>query len=147
MPFRPDIVVTEPDSPRILLVVETKAQPQDLSQMGSQMKRYMVQMSCPLGLLVTPAEIVLYKDRYVGRTEDSVEQIGRYSAPSPWQEWRSRRDWEFEGVVRSWLDRVRSSKRIRDFPPEAADALASYLLPALSAGVIRGAGPHEQPAG
>lgn len=104
-------MVTEPDSLRILLVVETKIRPGDMSQMESQMKRYMVQMSCPLGLLVTPYEIALYKDRYIGRTEDSVQEIGRFKAPSPWQEWGSRNESEFdknfipENLLRSILPR------------------------------------------
>jgi len=61
MPFAPDIVVTTQDTPRLLLIVEAKLASRIRSQDESQLKSYMLQMRCPIGLLVTPDEIVVYR--------------------------------------------------------------------------------------
>jgi len=85
MPFRPDIVVVAPGSPsRILLVVETKLRDGGDGSMESQLKRYMLYMSCPVGLLVTPTHVSVYRDTYTRRSEDSIERMGPYPVPSNW---------------------------------------------------------------
>ena len=54
MAFQPDILVTSPDEPRVRLVIEAKVTLLNLEQAEADLKRYMVHMQCPIGMLITP---------------------------------------------------------------------------------------------
>lgn len=88
MSFAPDIVVTAADSPRMLLIVETKLRSRDRAQEESQLKSYMLHMRCPIGLFITPEEIVLYRDTYTAHSEQSVKRVGAYPSPKSWSIFR-----------------------------------------------------------
>jgi hypothetical protein len=53
MPVWPDIVITKPDSPDVLLAIEVKAEVAGARGGEAQIKDYMVHQSCPVGMLVT----------------------------------------------------------------------------------------------
>lgn len=89
MSFAPDIVVTAADSPRMLLIVETKLASRDRAQEESQLKSYMLHMRCPIGLFITPDEIVLYRDTYTTHSEQSVKRVGAYPSPKSWSIFRA----------------------------------------------------------
>jgi hypothetical protein len=59
MAFRPDIVVTGPDG--VMLVVEVKTSLPNLQHSEEQLKRYMIGMQCPTGVLVTPERMWVYR--------------------------------------------------------------------------------------
>jgi len=155
MPFAPDIVVTTQDTPRLLLIVEAKLASRIRSQDESQLKSYMLQMRCPIGLLVTPDEIVVYRDTYTAHSEESVRRVGTFPSPKSWEVFKaphhgtpgSNTDLEarFEQRVRSWLEHLRSSpaEDAGDVPEEAREALVDYVLPAVSQGTVRAGGPRE----
>jgi hypothetical protein len=156
MPFSPDIVVISEDSPRILLVVETKLTPRGRPEDESQLKSYMLHMRCPIGLFVTPEQIVVYRDTYTAHSEKSIHQMGVFPAPKEWAVFKaphhgtgvaSTRDlaFRFEEKVKSWLEQIRSSPPDHRavFPEEAREALLDYVVPALSEGVVRAGGPRE----
>lgn len=158
MPFSPDIIVTEEDTPRILLIVEAKLSSPSRPEYESQLKSYMLHMRCPTGLFVTPDAILVYRDTYTAHSEKSVERAGPFPAPKTWtvfkvphhgSELPSARDTHmearFEETVKSWLEQVRNSPSdyLKEFPKETRDALTDYVVPALSQGVIRGSGPRE----
>jgi len=84
MAFHPDILVTTAELPRIALVVEAKVRIPDLDRTEQELKRYMVGMQCPVGLLVTPDRLWLYRDLYTGRSENSVQRVGEYDATALW---------------------------------------------------------------
>jgi hypothetical protein len=84
MPFSPDIVVTGKDSPRILLVVEAKYYPTVRKEDESKLKSYMLDMKCPVGLIVTPELIEVFRDRYIAHSESSVEHVASFPAPKNW---------------------------------------------------------------
>lgn len=147
MAFRPDIFVVAPSSPtRILLVVEATYRDEINSSRESQLKHYMLSMGCPVGLLVTPAHVSIYRDTYTDRSEASIERIGPYPVPPNWTVASalgggSFREIDFEQRVRSWLEQIGASGTVKGFPREASDAFSSYVIPALSSGLIRGSGP------
>lgn len=156
MSFEPDILVTAPDSPRILLVVEAKYRLKDISEIESPLKRYMVKMGAPVGLLISPESIAIYRDRYIRHSEQSVERIGLFKLPrshhlsqfSLEQAGRSadaRAALAFEESVQNWLERLQATNTLDDFSPEASDAISEYVLPALHEGEIRAAHPRENP--
>jgi len=154
MPFSPDIVVTTEDNPRMLMIVETKLSSQNLSQDESQLKSYMFHMRCPVGLFVTPDEIVIYRDTYTTLSEQSVRRVGTFPAPKNWVVFKAIdrpsvinivRAMRFEENVQSWLEQLRSSPSdyAKDIPEETKKALADYVVPALSQGIVRAGGPRE----
>src|SRR5260370_37889864 len=76
MPLSPDIVVTKPDLPEILLAVEGKGGAADIQNAEVQLKAYMVYMDCPVGMLVTFEETRFYRNRYTGNEPQTVEGTG-----------------------------------------------------------------------
>jgi hypothetical protein len=158
MPFSPDIVVTTEDTPGMLMIVETKLSSQESSQDESQLKSYMFRMRCPIGLFITPDEIVVYHDTYTSLSEQSVRRVGTFPAPKDWSVFKaphhgsdspSVRDIGraalFEEHVKSWLEQLRSSPSddINKIPDETRGALVDYVVPALTQGIVRAGGPRE----
>jgi hypothetical protein len=76
MPFSPDFIVSTEDTPGMLLLVETKLSSQNPSEDESQLKSYMWRVRCPVGLLITPDEIVVFRDTYTSFSEKSVRRVG-----------------------------------------------------------------------
>ena len=140
MPFNPDIVVTEPGSSHVLLIVEAKtsAPPRESEP---NLKRYMWEMSCPAGLLVSPRVIVLFRNRFTGYSEDSIEKLGEYPPPSSWRTFEQRQSgFEFEARVQGWLEKLGENVKAPDLPKETRDVLAEYILPSVLNGEIHAAG-------
>lgn len=84
MAFEPDIVVTDPDSVQVLLVAEAKTSA-PTAESESGLKRYMWKMGCPVGLLVSPESIALYRNRFTGFSDDSIQKVGEFPSPSNWR--------------------------------------------------------------
>ena len=154
MAFSPDIVVTTEDTPRMLLIVETKLSSKNWSQDEPQLKSYMFHMRCPIGLFITPDEIVVYRDAYTALSEQSVRRVGTFPAPKNWAVFKPAgrpsvrnigRAVLFEQHVKSWLEQLRSSPLdfVLEIPEETKEALMDYVFPALSQGIVRAGGPRE----
>ncbi|SRR6266568_1899570 len=158
MASAPDILVTATDSPRILLVVEAKLAVKDLADIEPQLKRYMVKMGVPVGLFVTPKIMGIYRNKYTGKSEESVERVKLFDIPTSWSVFSrflhlipeksagqkaSNVAMAFEENVQSWLEHLRTSGFLQDISPEAQDAFSDYILPALNEGTIRAAHPRE----
>jgi hypothetical protein len=60
MSFQPDIIVTTVDG--ISLVAEAKLALPNFEHTEEDLKKYMVGMQCPVGLLITPDRMWLYRD-------------------------------------------------------------------------------------
>lgn len=158
MASAPDILVTAPDSPQIFLVVEAKFTAKDLDSLESALERYMVKMGAPIGLLVTPRSIGIYRNHYTGTSQESVERIKVIDVPQSWLALSnfseflsehptgskaSRLALAFEDNVQSWLERLRNPGMLDGLPHDAQDAFSDYVIPALYEGVIRAAHPRE----
>ncbi len=74
----PDIIVTSTDSPRVLIAVETKIAQKPTENSIQQLRHYMAKMSCPVGLLVLPEELYIFRNRYTGTDEKNIDEIGHY---------------------------------------------------------------------
>lgn len=159
MSFEPDIIVTDADSPRWRMVVEAKLHLVDRKRAEAELKRFMLAMSAPLGLIVSPSHLAIYRDSFRDFSNDSIELVGDFDIPSesfpfsmggdPAGEHRDRIEtgFAFERNVQTWLEEIASTREIHGFIPEARKALAEHVLPALSGGMIRAAGPRELKAG
>jgi len=159
MSFEPDIIVTDSDSPRWRIVVEAKLHLADRSRAEAALKRFMLGMGAPLGLILSPSHLAIYRDSFRDFSNDSVELVGDFDIPpesspfsvggGPTGEYGHRMEAEFafERNVQTWLEELSSTGEIHGFIPEARRALAEHVLPALSGGMIRAAGPRELKAG
>jgi hypothetical protein len=158
MPFSPAIVVIAQDTPRLLLIVETKLVSRDRIKDESALKSYMLHMGCPIGLFITPKEISVYRDTYTAHSEDSIHHVATFPAPKVWaifnaphrgpgnpSDWNVSLEVRFEEEVRTWLDRLSSSfpEETKEIREEAKSVLMDYVLPAVSQGVVRAGGPRE----
>jgi len=113
----------------------------------------MLHMKCPIGLLVTPDVIEVFRDTYTEHSESSVKRVGSFPSPSSWDIFRvphhgSREPQlglRFEEVVKSWLEQLGTSPsaHLKEFPKETREALADYVVPAVTQGVVRSTGPRE----
>lgn len=139
MAFQPDILITTPDG--TTLVVEAKVNLPNLRGTEDGLKRYMVGMQCPVGLLVTPDRIWLYKDSYNARTPESIERVGEFDARSLWRQPPPLEGARFETFVQEWL-RDLTRQRTDELPQDVRRALQEYVLPAVACGDIRAAHPR-----
>jgi hypothetical protein len=145
--FRPDIIVMPVEAEAPSLVVEAKLGLADLSGAEHQIKQYMVAMRCPVGLIVTPERLRIYRDRFRGLNEDSIESVGEFEVPTEVAEsWRamtsstSGPELAFEREVQAWLEALPGETD--RLPGPLADALEEHVVPTLAQGEVRAAHPR-----
>jgi len=145
MAFEPDIIVADPETSDIALVVEAKTSVPDLKNSERQLKRYMAAMHCPVGLIVTPLRLWLYRDRYLSSSEDSVARIAEFDIDRVLnfeQGYGVRDAFAFERLVQEWLEGLGTEAGLRELPPDLRRAVQSYIVPAISQGVVRAGHPR-----
>jgi len=159
MGFEPDIIVTDADSPRWRMIVEAKPYLADQKYAESNLKRYMLAMGAPLGLIISASHMAIYRDSFRDFSDDSIELVGDFDIPagsfpssigrasSSDYIKRAEAGFTFERDIQAWLEEIASTHEIHGLAPEAQRALAEHVLPALSGGIIRAAGPRELKAG
>lgn len=147
MPAEVDIIVTSSDGTEIRLIAEAKLSVPDLHSEEEKLKSAMLSMSSPVGLLVTPDRMLVYLDRYVSQTTESVDQVGDFDV-SPLLRFKpvsaspdeARR---FETAVQQWLESLPgSAAQVSRKDNCFWNALNSYILPAVETGKIRAAAPR-----
>jgi hypothetical protein len=141
MAFQPDILVTSPDEPRVRLVIEAKVHLPNLDRTEAQLKQYMVRMQCPIGMLITPERMWLYRDSYTTRAPDSIQRIGEYNIKSLWREPPPTQGGLFEVFVQHRLEDLANTP-VHGLPTDLRDVLRDYVLPAITAGDMRAAHPR-----
>jgi hypothetical protein len=148
MPLRPDIVVTRPDSPEVLLVVEVKGNDAGQKSAEAALKSYMVHVNCPVGLLVTPEQVYFYRNRYTDYTPQTIaligecptgELLGTFPAGEAAESY-------LERLVEEWLEGLRVGSS-RSWPSAVREAIESSVLPAVADGIVRAGGPRWRRAG
>lgn len=142
-----DIIVTSPDFSEITLVAETKLAVEDLQEAEFRLKRYMVQVNCPVGLLLTPGKLRIYSDQYISNSSDSVRLVGEFDIPkilSFHSEDPNSGGSEdlFEQRVQEWLQGLATSLEISNYESPLKEALRKYVVPSISGGIVRAGGPH-----
>src|SRR5580693_2368695 len=137
MPAQADIIVSSPDATEVKLVVEAKLKVPNLRETERQLKGFMLQLSCPLGLLVSPQRLWVYLDRFTSDSEESVERIGEFNVEglikfhSPASE-GPETHFAFENAVQDWLESLSmtgSQERVND--PKLLETISHYILPAV----------------
>lgn len=148
MSFEPDIIVTGPDSSDVALVVEVMLSSQALENSERQLKANMASLGSPVGLLVTPQWIRLYRDRYLPSVEDSITKVGDFDS-SEILRFRPTQNpvadsLDFERHVQSWLEGLSTESGLRSLSPDFKRAAQMYIVPALSQGIVRSGHPRAQ---
>ena len=146
MPLQPSIVVTGPDSPKVLLVVNVQGSAADVTGAETDLKVYMARMSCPVGMLVTPEQARFYINRFTDYTPQTVELIGKCAtidllgAPEkvaePYLEW----------FVQEWLEDLSGGAR-RSWPSTVREAILFSVIPMVMLSHVRAGGPRWREAG
>ena len=145
----PDIVVTRPDSPEVLLAVQVKAWAAVAHAAEAQIKDYMVHQSCPIGMLVTPEDTRFFRNRYTGYGPEAIQQIGECRTNELLDAMPDKAPLTEPDLVRGveeWLENLRDGSR-RSWPPSAQEAIESYVLPVSMSGVVRATGPRWRRTG
>jgi hypothetical protein len=146
MAFEPDIIITGPENSDIAVVVEVKTSVRNLEDSERQLKRYMTGMRCPVGLIVTPQRLWLYRDRYLSSSEDSVARVAEFDINDVLhfeQAGAGAKDpYAFERLVQAWLEGLSTETGLRELPAELRRAVQSYIAPAISEGAVRAGHPR-----
>src|SRR5438552_12790771 len=84
MAFEPDIIITTPDGR--IMVIEAKVAMNDLPRTEEALKRYMVAMQYPFGLLITPEKGWVYRDSYASLSPASVQRVEEFDSTQIWRQ-------------------------------------------------------------
>jgi hypothetical protein len=148
MPAQADIIVTSPDSTDVNLVVEAKLRFADLPAAERQLKHYMLQVRCPLGILISPERLWIYRDRFTSNSGESIERLGEFGTAGlvPWFPVPAMADPKaaaaaFEDAVQDWLESLPTSNT-RSLEPGLRSAIDHYIVPAIENGIVGAAGPR-----
>jgi hypothetical protein len=147
MAFEPDIIVTGADSSEIALVAEVKTNLRDVETTKLELKKFMAGMRCPVGLLVTPERLWLFRDQYLSSSEDSITQVAEFDIRRVlnFEHARTGRAeaLAFEQLAQSWLEGLATESGLRELPAELRRAAQLYIVPAISQGTIRAGHPRS----
>jgi hypothetical protein len=94
---------------------------------------------CPVGLIVDPTHISIFRDSFRRDDQTAIEKVGRFAIPTI----AFRGDeFAFESAVQSWLDGLREERELGDWESASWDAVSDNVLPALRSGEVRAAHPR-----
>jgi hypothetical protein len=147
MAFQPDIVSLDNEAQQFVLVAEAKTTIPDaeFDSTERQLKWYMASMRCPVGLLVTPQRLRIYRDQYSGSPDDSVILVGDFDVSQVFKKFdplRRDADPAFQTLVQEWLEGLGSDAAMNSLPEELREAAQLYLLPAITHGALRAGHPR-----
>ncbi len=139
MAFQPDILISTPDGR--VMVIEAKVTMNDLPRTEEALKRYMVGMQYPFGLLITPEKGWVYRDSYASLSPASVKQVEEFDSTRIWRQNPPRQGLEFEAFVQQWIEDL-ADFPTESLPPQLKDIVQGYVLPAIAGGEVKAAHPR-----
>ena len=138
--------MTAAEGSEIALVAEAKTNLRDIEASKLQLKKFMAAMRCPVGLLVRPERLWLFRDQYLSSSEDSITQVAEFDVRSVLdfeQTCTSRMDAQaFEQLVQSWLEGLATESGLRELPTELRSTAQLYIVPAVTKGAVRARHPR-----
>ena len=144
MVFTPDVIVTTDYSPAtIALVAEAKGVTASLDEAALHLKRYMLQMGCAVGIIFTPQILRIYKDRFIDRSEDSIELVGDFPSAELFKAGPpvAGAGSAVESSLIQWLDELAHTGNVRVGDSRLKSAIDEHILPAISGGRVSIAHP------
>jgi hypothetical protein len=97
MAFEPDILINTADGR--VMVIEAKVDVNDVPRNEEALKRYMIGMQYPFGLLVTLEKVRVYRDSYSSLSTASVRRVEEFDGTRLWRQSPPREGVEFEAFV------------------------------------------------
>lgn len=152
MSFEPDILVADAQG-ALTLVVETKLAPPSVADLERQLTRYMFGMRCPVGMLITPELVRVYRDTYRERSEGGIERIAEFVAPAwlvgrvPPSPDKADQAARFEQAVQSWIEALGQGAGLDELAIDAQRALEDHVLPLVRGGQVRAGHPRWRRTG
>lgn len=141
MSFIPDIVVREPDIFKLQLVAGIHLEDKVPVEIERELKQYVFQMHCSVGIILTPTRLRIYKYGFLDRSPDEIELAGDFPAHEVFgygSDLNTRLQLESELV--DWLDRLADASYFSHDDPVLNKAVNWYVVPAVSGGDV--AVPH-----
>lgn len=146
MAFEPDIIVTGPEPSEIALVAEVKTTSRSIDDSERQLKNYMAAVGSPVGLLVTPERLRIYRDQYLPSPGDSIVRVGDFNVKDLLRFEKignaTADALGFERQVQSWLETLSTESGLDELTPELRRAAQMYIVPALTQGSVRSGHPR-----
>jgi hypothetical protein len=140
--FRPDVIVQGTDRPQLRLAVEINTERAHLDESARQLRQYMSDEACPLGLLVTPKETHVYQETW-SDTPDSIRELAIVETPVLIHARGIIEDGPaLERAVRQWLETMARHPGIPLHHTGEAARVEDYLLPALVDAEVWVTGPR-----
>ena len=147
MAFTPDVIVTTDYSPAtIALVGEAKGAGADIEEEALRLKEYMLQMGCPVGIILTPQVLRIYKYRFLGRTQDPIELVGDFPSGELLEarEPAAGAESAVESALIGWLDELANAGQVGVRDQRLRSAINEHILPAISGGRVSIVHPRTQ---
>ena len=148
--LHPDLVVLSNELLEYTLAVEVKAgEAWDLELTESRLGDFMERVGCPVGLIVTPRRVLLYRNTY---QEPTLKRIGDFQYEPDRYDWQAalsgprgqERAFLFERAVQDWLDSLANPGEWTRLPQDLREAFEQYVIPALLQGELRVTGPRSE---
>jgi hypothetical protein len=139
MAFQPDILISTPDGR--VMVIEAKVTMNDLPRTEGELKRYMVAMQYPFGLLITPEKGWVYRDSHFNFSPASIKQVEEFDSTRIWRQNPPREGLEFEAFVQQWIEDL-ADFPTESLPPQLKNIVQGYVLPAIAGGEVKAAHPR-----
>ena len=139
MAFAPDVIVTTDYSPAtIALVGEAKGAAANIEEAALHLKEYMLLMGCPVGIILTPQVLRIYKYRFLGRTQDSIELVGDFPSGELLEarEPMAGAESGIESTLVGWLEELAHTGQVAASNQRLKSAINEHILPAVSGGRV-----------
>jgi hypothetical protein len=137
MAFTPDVIVTTDYSPATTaLVAEAKGGTANLDETALQLKKYMLRVGCPVGVILTPQVLRIYKDRFLGRTEDSIELVGDFPSRVLFKAREPVTELAIESALVEWLEEIAQTGQAGVSDVHLKSAIDEHVLPSISGGRV-----------
>jgi hypothetical protein len=148
--LQPDLIVASSDRIDILLAVEVKAtELWDVELAEKRLAEYMDKVGCPVGLIVTPKRILLYRNSYRLPVLQRIGDFPYEPLPPGWQGTlaanlpSATRAFLFERAVQTWLEGLVHPSVRASLPDDLAEAFDQFVVPALLQGELGATGPRR----
>jgi hypothetical protein len=143
----PDIIVTSQDG-EYLMLVEVIFKHVSLAKRAiEQLKRTMASIGCSVGLVVAGERVILLRDSLEKYNGESIYVVGEAQLPDSLlppadEQWKGNPASEFESRVQRWLEKLKLTGSMDNFPNDLRNLLGEQIISLLRIGEVRAAGPR-----
>lgn len=146
---QPDIIVIGEDA-EYLMLIEVKLKDISIGAQNAilqQFKHTMASIGCSVGLVVAAERIILLRDSLEKYNGESIDVVGEAQLPDSLlppadEQWKGNPAIEFESRVQRWLEKLKLTASMDNFPSDLKNLLGEPIMSLLRMGEVRAAGPR-----